>query len=63
MSSPFLGMNPYLEHPELWPEVHHCLITALAIAIEPGLSQNYRVAIEKQTDFTKSKDCDEIYPV
>ncbi|MGC1308231.1 MAG: DUF4058 family protein [Phormidesmis sp.] len=22
MSSPFPGMNPYLENPELWPEVH-----------------------------------------
>ena len=32
MPSPFPGMNPYLENPELWPEVHHRLITAIAIA-------------------------------
>ncbi|MBW4575213.1 MAG: DUF4058 family protein [Aphanothece sp. CMT-3BRIN-NPC111] len=49
MPSPFPGMNPYLENPELWPEVHSRLITAIAIAIEPKLSRNYRVAIEKRT--------------
>jgi len=42
-------MNPYLEHSELWSEVHHRLITALAIAIESNLSLKYRVAIEKRT--------------
>jgi len=49
MPSPFPGMNPYLENPELWSEVHSRLITALAIAIESGLSRKYRVAIEKRT--------------
>lgn len=48
MPSPFPGMNPYLEHPELWMEVHHRLITALANAIESNLSFDYRVAIEKR---------------
>lgn len=49
MTSPFPGMNPYLENPELWTEVHHRLITAIANAIEPQLSREYRVAIEKRT--------------
>ncbi len=49
MPSPFPGMNPYLENPELWSEVHSRLITALAIAIESDLSRKYRVAIEKRT--------------
>ncbi|MGB3654783.1 MAG: DUF4058 family protein [Rivularia sp. (in: cyanobacteria)] len=49
MSSPFPGMNPYLENPELWSEVHHRLITAIADAIEPQLGIEYRVAIEKRT--------------
>jgi hypothetical protein len=49
MPSPFPGMNPYLEHPEFWAEVHHRLITAIADAIESNLSLNYRVAIEKRT--------------
>jgi hypothetical protein len=47
MASPFPGMNPYLESPDLWTEVHHRLISAIAAAIEPSLPPNYRVAIEK----------------
>ena len=27
MPSPFPGMDPYLEHPALWPSVHQGLIT------------------------------------
>jgi hypothetical protein len=27
MPSPFPGMDPYLEAPELWPDVHHRLIS------------------------------------
>lgn len=49
MPSPFPGVDPYLENPELWTEVHHRLITAISIAIESGLSRKYRVAIEKRT--------------
>ncbi len=49
MPSPFPGMNPYLENPELWSEVHHRLITAIAIAIAPPIRPKYRVAIEKRT--------------
>jgi Protein of unknown function (DUF4058) len=48
MASPFPGMNPYLESPDLWTEVHHRLISAIAAAIEPNLPPNYRVAIEKR---------------
>ena len=43
------GMNPYLENPELWPEVHHRLISAIADCIQPNLKLDYRVAIEKRT--------------
>lgn len=49
MNYPFPGMNPYLENPDLWSELHHRLITAIADCIEPSLSQEYRVAIEKRT--------------
>ena len=48
MPSPFPGMNPYLENPELWSEVHHRLITAIADAIAPPIRPKYRVAIEKR---------------
>ncbi|MEO1429353.1 MAG: DUF4058 family protein [Cyanobacteria bacterium J06632_19] len=56
MSSPFPGMNPYLENPELWTEVHHRLITAIADAVEPQLSLEYRVAIEKRTYLGDTED-------
>jgi hypothetical protein len=48
MPSPFPGMNPYLENPELWSEVHSRLIVAIADAIFPHLRPKYRVAVEKR---------------
>jgi len=48
MSSPFPGMNPYLENPEFWAEVHSRLIIAIADAIAPQLRPKYRVAVEKR---------------
>ncbi len=56
MSYPFPGMNPYLEHHELWPEVHHRLITAIAIVLGPSLPPKYRVAIEKRTYLSDVSD-------
>lgn len=48
MPNPFPGMNPYLEHPEFWPEVHHLLIGTIAESLNPQLLPKYRVAIEKR---------------
>ncbi len=56
MPSPFPGMNPYLENPELWPEIYHRLISAISLRhgfayadnIESNLPPQYRVAIEKR---------------
>jgi len=48
MPSPFPGMNPYLEHPELWSEFHSRLIVAIADTIFPHLRPKYRVAVEKR---------------
>lgn len=48
MDYPFPGMNPDLENPELWPEVHHLLISLLAETLNPQLLPTYRVAIEKR---------------
>ncbi|WYL93340.1 MAG: DUF4058 family protein [Gloeotrichia echinulata IR180] len=56
MKYPFPGMNPYLENPDLWSEVHHRLITAIAIAISPTLRPKYRVAIEKRTYRMSNED-------
>lgn len=49
MRSPFPGIDPYLENPELWSEVHSRLIVAIADDLTDHLSQKYRVAIEKRT--------------
>lgn len=46
MLSPFPGMNPYLEHPDLWPGVHHYLISEIARFLSPQLRPKYRVAVE-----------------
>lgn len=48
MPSPFPGMNPYLENPELWPEVHSRLIVAIADALNPQLMPRYRAAIDQR---------------
>lgn len=56
MRSPFPGMNPYLENPELWSEVHSRLIVAIADDLTDHLSEQYRVAIEKRTYFSGEDD-------
>jgi hypothetical protein len=48
MSSPFPGMDPYLELPEFWAEVHNRLIVAIADDLAPRLRPRYRVAIEQR---------------
>jgi hypothetical protein len=56
MPSPFPGVDPYLESPEFFPELHHRLITAIAIAIAPSIAPKYRVAIEKRTYFSEPEE-------
>ncbi|MCC5638811.1 DUF4058 family protein [Nostoc sp. CHAB 5844] len=46
MPSPFPGMNPYLEHPRIWPNVHHLLISEIARFLSPQLRPKYRVVVE-----------------
>ena len=48
MHNPFPGMNPYLEQPGLWPQVHNRLIVAIADDITPQVAPRYRVAIEER---------------
>jgi Protein of unknown function (DUF4058) len=51
--SPFPGMDPYLEHPTLWPGVHNGLIAALQLALAPQLRPRYYVAIEERLYLTE----------
>ena len=48
MNTPFPGMDPYLEHPALWPGVHNGLIAALAAQLQPLLMPRYVAAIEQR---------------
>lgn len=41
MPSPFPGMDPYLEHPALWPGVHQGLITYARAALNAILPPHY----------------------
>ena len=47
MSTPFPGMDPYLERPNLWHGVHNRLIAALADLLGPLLRPRYFVAVEE----------------
>ena len=49
MRSPFPGMDPYLEHPALWPDVHNSLIAAIRDAIAPLVAPRYFVRLERRT--------------
>ena len=42
-------MDPWLEHPWLWPEVHTSLIAAIRDELSPRVAPRYYVAIEQRT--------------
>ena len=48
MQPKFPGMNPYLENPELWSEVHFGLISVLARSLNAVITPKYRAAVEKR---------------
>ncbi len=48
MPTPFPGMDPYLERPSLWPNVHSSLIIAIRDEIAPLLRPRYYVAVEER---------------
>ncbi len=48
MPSPFPGMDPYLEHPSAWPNIHHRLITAIADVLAPQLLPKYQILVEER---------------
>ncbi|MCU0545332.1 MAG: DUF4058 family protein [Oscillatoriaceae cyanobacterium Prado104] len=56
MPNPFPGMNPYLENPDFWSEVHNRLIVAIADVLVPQLVPKYRVAIEKRVYEIKGEE-------
>jgi hypothetical protein len=45
MTTPFPGMDPYLEHPLLWPEFHLRLVVAIANQLQPQLRPHYVASV------------------
>jgi len=56
MASLFPGMNPYLENPLFWSEIHNLLIAAIFRKLNPQLRPKYKVAIEKRVYQTIDQD-------
>ena len=49
MPSPFPGMDPYLESRDLWPDVHHRLISEVDRQLQPQLNpRGYYISIESR---------------
>jgi Protein of unknown function (DUF4058) len=48
MNTPFPGMDPYLEHPALWPGLHNRLIITIANQLQPHLLPRYIASIEQR---------------
>jgi hypothetical protein len=56
MESPFPGMDPYLEHPALWPDVHNRLIAALADDLSERVAPRYYVGLQRRTYLLNADD-------
>lgn len=46
MPSPFPGMNPYLEQPDVWVDFHHRFIARCSEELDPLVGPNYFVQVE-----------------
>jgi Protein of unknown function (DUF4058) len=56
MPSPFPGMDPYLEHPSAWTNIHHRLITAIADFLALQLLPKYQILIEERIYQVETED-------
>ena len=56
MPSPFPGMDPYLERPSLWPDVHASLIIALRDALSPVVGPKHYVAVEERVYLVETEE-------
>lgn len=53
MPSPFPGMDPCLEDPAGWPDVHHRLITGIGDQLAGAVSPRFHVRIEERVYVTE----------
>ena len=52
MSSPFPGMDPYLESQTIWPDLHQRLITYSADVLQPAIRPRYHAQIGQRVYVT-----------
>jgi hypothetical protein len=57
----FPGMDPWLEHPAMWPDVHNSLIAAIRDALAPLVRPRYFVGVESRTTLLSGLDVDLVY--
>ena len=56
MAYPFPGMNPWLEDPKLWRDVHNRLINALADELANRLVPRYFIGVDTHTYISRFPD-------
>src|SRR5437899_3006980 len=56
MPSPFPGMDPYLEEPGLWPDVHHGIIAVARESLNAQLRPKYYVRVEERVYVSDQED-------
>jgi len=56
MHSPFPGMDPYLEAPGIWPDVHTRLMTIIGEQLMPLLAPKYLAELETQVVIDRLDD-------
>jgi hypothetical protein len=61
MRPQFPGMDPWLEHPDVWPDVHNSLITAIRDTLAPLVLPRYFVGVGSRTTVLTGLDVDRIY--
>ena len=49
-------MDPYLEHPALWPDIHNSLLAAVRDSVAPDVAPRYYVALKRRTYVLKPDD-------
>jgi hypothetical protein len=54
MAMIFPGMDPYLEHPQLWPSVHSRLVVYMADQLGPLIRPRYATTIEERVYIEES---------
>lgn len=62
MPSPFPGMNPYIERPDVWNDFHDTFIPAVREVLVPRLRPRYYVRIEEHL-YIHEPSADERFPL